>query len=140
MVMRLFAFILMAFCLNPLLAQIKTQQKNLEVGGDIFIKPCKKGQKEVLSMDVYSRNTPYNKKKVNKATGEGLFDEFFSDKSIDAKPLPCIMSGKKYKVAALQEFNVNGQYKRVVLCYSGYDLTLIWIEFDEALLKGDISF
>jgi hypothetical protein len=50
------------------------------------------------------------------------------------------MSGKKYKVAALQEFNVNGNIKRVVLCYSGYDLTIIWIEFDQALLNGEISF
>ncbi len=138
--MRYLLIYLFILGLNPLLAQTATQQKNLEVGGDIYIKPCKNGQKEILSMDIYSRTKPYNKKKVNKATGEGFFDEFFSDKSIDAKPLPCVMSGKKYKVAALQEFNVNGQYKRVVLCYSGYDLTVIWIEFDQALLKGEISF
>jgi hypothetical protein len=138
--MRNLLLFLFLYGLNPLLAQTSLQRKNLEVGDEIFIKPCKSGQKEILSMDIYSRTKPYNKKKVNKATGEGFFDEFFNDKSIDAKPLPCIMSGKKYKVAALQEFNVNGNIKRVVLCYSGYDLTIIWIEFDQALLNGEISF
>lgn len=114
--------------------------KTLNVGDFITINPCKKNQKEIESMDVYSRTTPYNKSMVDTLNGEGLFEAFFNDKSIDAKPLPCIMSGKKYKVAALNEFNVNGTLRRVVLCYTNYHLTLIWIELDQALANNQISF
>lgn len=121
-------------------AQSNLINKQLNVGDYIYIKPCKKGAKEILSMDVYTRTTPYNAKKVNQQTGDGLFEEFFNDKNIEAKPLPCVMSGKKYKVASLHEFNVNGQYKRVVLCYTNYHLTIIWIEFDLALMNQEISF
>ncbi|MFN4084085.1 MAG: hypothetical protein ACK4K9_10680 [Bacteroidia bacterium] len=138
--MKYFLTIIFIACVFNLSAQTNTIQKDLNVGDYIFIKPCKKNAKEILSMDVYTRTTPYNKKKVNEKTGDGLFDEFFSDKSIEAKPLPCIMSGQRYKVASLQEFNVNGQYKRVVLCYTGHHLTIIWIEFDQALMKNEISF
>jgi len=140
MMKHLIAFAVLLSLYQNISAQNNIQKKELNVGDYILIKPCRKGAKEIISMDVYSRTNPYRKSKVNMQTGEGLYEEFFKDKSIDAKPLPCVMSGKKYKVAALQEFNVNGQYKRVVLCYTSYHLTLIWIEFDKALQNNEIIF
>jgi hypothetical protein len=77
---------------------------------------------------------------VDSLSGEGLLDVFFSDKSIDAKRLPCSMGGFKYKIAALHEFAIEGQNKRVMLLYTSYPLTLIWVELDKALELGEITF
>lgn len=122
----------------PLL--VHGQSKTLEVGSKIKVLPCKKGQSEYQSMDIYARTTPYNKSHVDSLSGEGLLQEFFNDKSIDAKRLPCSMGGYTYTVAALQEIDDKGKTKRVVLCYTKYELTLIWIELDAALELGEISF
>ncbi len=117
----------------------ETQQKAIEVGSYIHVNACKKGAPEFESMDVYARTKPYNKSKVDTLTGEGLLDEFFNDKSIDAKRLPCVMGNKNYRIAALQEFEDKGQIKRVILCYTAYPLTLIWIELDKAIALNEIS-
>lgn len=113
---------------------------NLEVGSLIKINPCKKGKKEFEGIDVYARNQAYDKKKVNKETGEGLIEAFFEkNTSIDAKRLPCVMGGHSYKIASLQEFPTPEGIKRVVICYTTYDLTIIWIDLDKALEAGEIA-
>lgn len=118
----------------------QTISKNLNVGDFLTINACKDNQTEILSMDVYSRLNPYDKTKIDSLTGDGFFKEFFIDESIEAKPLPCIMGGKKYKIAALNEFNVEGGTRRVILCYTSYHLTIIWIDLDKAIANNDISF
>lgn len=115
-------------------------EKTMEVGQKLKIKPCKVGQTEFVSIDVYARTKPYDSKTVNKATGDGLMEAFFSDKSIDAKRLPCVMGNQSYTIAAYHEFEVEKEIKRVVLCYTVYPLTLIWIELDKALELGEIDF
>jgi hypothetical protein len=115
------------------------EQRTLSVGSYIYINPCKKGKKYFESMDVYARTKPMNKSRIDSATGEGIFTEFFKETSIDAKRLPCIMGGHKYKIAALQEFNDKGTIRRVVLCYTSYHLTMIWIELDKAVELGEID-
>ncbi len=115
-------------------------KKNLEVGSYLTINPCKKNKKEFVYIDVYARTKPYDKKLVDTLTGDGLLKEFFNENSIDAKRLPCSMGGYQYKIAALHEFNDKGKTKRVVLCYTLYPLTLIWIELDKALETAEISY
>jgi hypothetical protein len=115
-------------------------EKTIEVGQKVRVKPCKLGQTEFTAMDVYARTKPYNEKAVNKTTGEGLMEAFFNDKSIDAKRLPCVMANKQYTIAAYHEFEVEGNTKRVILCYTAYPLTLIWIELDKAIELGEITF
>ncbi len=115
-------------------------KKELVVGKYLKINPCKKGSTEFVAIDIYARTKPYNKKKVDTLSGEGLLGAFFNDSSIDAKRLPCVMGGKKYKIAALHEFDDKGVNKRVVLCYTTYSLTLIWIELDKALELGEITY
>jgi hypothetical protein len=115
-------------------------EKTIEVGQKLKIKSCKLGQTEFIAIDIYARTKPYESKTINKATGEGLMEAFFSDKSIDAKRLPCVMSNQSYTIAAYHEFEVEKELKRVVLCYTTYPLTLIWIELDKALELGEIDF
>ncbi len=113
---------------------------NLEVGKLIKINPCKKGQKEFDGIDVYARNKAFDKKKVNTETGEGLIEAFFEkNTSIDAKRLPCVMGGHSYKIASLQEFPTADGIKRVIICYTTFDLTIIWIDLDKSLAAGEIS-
>ncbi len=115
-------------------------KKNLEVGSYLIINTCKKNQKEFEFIDVYARSKPYDKSLVDTLTGDGLMKLFFQERSIDAKRLPCVMGGHTYKIGSLHEFDDKGKTKRVVLCYTLYDLTLIWIELDKALEAGEISF
>ncbi|MCG9881743.1 MAG: hypothetical protein MH472_14190 [Bacteroidia bacterium] len=141
--MKAFFSIVFIFLSSILWAQNPKEEvvvKTLEVGQKLRINACKSGQTEFASMDVYARTKAYNEKKVNKKTGEGLIEEFFKDKSIDAKRLPCVMGNKQYTIAAYHEFEVKGETKRVVLCYTAYPLTLIWIELDKAIELGEISF
>jgi hypothetical protein len=136
--MRAVIFLIMVFFAQLCLAQ--TEEKTVSVGQYVLVKPCKKGSKEFVSMDVYARTKPYNKSKVDSLTGDGLIQEFFNDKSIDAKRLPCVMGGYKYKIAAYHEFEEKGAVRRVLLCYTSYHLTLIWIELDKALELDEIAF
>ena len=134
-------YLFLFFSSIAVLAQAQTaENKSLEVGQFVRINACKNGQAEFVSMDVYARTKAYDKKKVDSLSGEGLLDVFFSDKSIDAKRLPCNMGGFKYKIAALHEFAIEGQNKRVMLLYTSYPLTLIWVELDKALELGEITF
>ena len=137
--MRILLFAFLFVWILPISAQ-EFIKKNLEVGTYLKINSCKKGKKEFVAIDIYARTNAYNKSKVDTLTGEGLLAEFFKETSIDAKRLPSSMGGKKYKIAALHEFDDNGATKRVVLCYTTYPLTLIWIELDKALELGEITY
>ena len=89
---------------------------------------------------MYARTTAYDHSKVDSINGDGLIAAFFSkDASIDAKRLPCSMGGKKYKIAALQEYETEKGMKKVVVCYTNYSLTLIWIDLDEAIKHKEIK-
>lgn len=114
-------------------------QTTLEVGKYIRTKPCKKGAENFESMDIYARTKPYDLSKVDTLTGEGFVNEFFNDKSIDAKRLPCSMGGYTYKIMALQVVEDKGTTRRVVICATKYPLTVIWIELDKALELGEIE-
>jgi hypothetical protein len=113
---------------------------NVEVGKYIQISACKTKDKNFKGIDVYARTTAYDRNKVDSLSGEGLIAAFFSkDASIDAKRLPCSMGGKKYKIAALQEYETENGLKKVVVCYTNYSLTLIWIDLDEANKHKEIK-
>ncbi|MDZ4668701.1 MAG: hypothetical protein SGJ00_12580 [bacterium] len=136
--MRIIFTILFLFIASFSFGQVV--EKTISVGEKIYILPCKKGAKEFVAMDVYARTKPFDKSKIDTLTGEGLLQEFFNDKSIDAKRLPCSMGGYYYRIAAYHEFEDKGTVKRVLLCYTSYPLTLIWIELDKANELGEISF
>jgi len=113
---------------------------NVEVGKYIQIAACKTKVKNFKGIDVYARTTAYDHSKVDSINGDGLIAAFFSkDASIDAKRLPCSMGGKKYKIAALQEYETEKGMKKVVVCYTNYSLTLIWIDLDEAIKHKEIK-
>ncbi len=113
---------------------------NLEVGKYIQIAACKTKVKNFKGIDVYARTTEYDHSKVDSNNGDGLIAAFFSkDASIDAKRLPCSMGGRKYKIAALQEYETEKGIKKVVVCYTNYSLTLIWIDLDEALKNKELK-
>jgi hypothetical protein len=113
---------------------------NLEVGKYIQIAACKTKVKNFKGIDVYARTTEYDHSKVDSINGDGLIAAFFSkDASIDAKRLPCSMGGRKYKIAALQEYETEKGIKKVVVCYTNYSLTFIWIDLDEALKNKELK-
>jgi len=136
--MRIFIVSIFLFFSCFLHAQIEV--RNIEVGSLIKIVVCKKGQKNFESMDVYARESLMDKSHVDSLSGEGIFEAFFKGSGIDAKRLPCIMGGRKYKIAALKEFEVDKKIKRVILCYTASPLTLIWIDLDRAIETKEIDF
>jgi len=136
--MRNLILCILIACSFKLLGQ---QRKiNVEVGKYIQIAACKANVKNFKGIDVYARTVEYDHTKVDSLSGEGLIAAFFSkDASIDAKRLPCSMGGKKYKIAALQEYETENGLKKVVVCYTNYSLTLIWIDLDEALKNKELK-
>jgi hypothetical protein len=119
-------------------AQVK---KNIRVGDHIYVKPCKPEHEDFNGIDIYSRTTSINKSHVDSITGDGFYEAFFDgNSSIEGKRLPCIMSNRKYKIAALQEVEEEGKIRRIAICYTSYHLNVIWIEIDVALKSNEIEF
>lgn len=117
------------------------KQKKISVGDYIYVKPCKPKQLEFNGIDIYSRTVGINKSHVDSITGEGFYEAFFDGKSsVEGKPLPCIMSNRKYKIAALEEVEEGGKIRRIAICYTSYFLNVIWIEIDVALKSNEIEF
>jgi len=117
--------------------------KEIAVGMMVKIMPCKKGKKSFESMDSYrkTRIVP-GQAVIDSATGDGVFENFFSPGDFDAKRLACEYGNKKYKVAALRVFDdpKTGKEKRVMILYTKDPLTVIWVEFDKAIELKEIEF
>jgi len=116
-------------------------QKNISVGDYIYVKPCKPKQDDFNGIDIYSRTNAMDKLHVDSITGDGFYEAFFDGKSsVEGKRLPCIMSNRKYKIAALQEVEDEGKIRRIAICYTSYYLNVIWVEIDVALKSNEIEF
>ncbi len=137
----LILFVLFLSCLQAS-AQQHYVNKNIEVGMNVHINKCKKGQTSFESMDLYTKTRfPETKIKVDSATGEGIYESFFSPGDFDAKRLPASYGNADYKIATLRAFDdKNGKQKRVVICYTKNKLSMIWIELDKALELKEIEF
>jgi hypothetical protein len=92
-------------------------------------------------MDLYTKTRfPETGVKIDTLTGDGIFENFFAPGDFDAKRLPCEYGNKKYKVATLRIFEIDGKEKRVMILYTGKKLSLIWVEIDKALELKEIIF
>ncbi len=132
--------VLFTFMSSISFAQQSGEIKQIEVGGWVKILPCKKGQKNMKYIDLYSKTRfPEVQIKVDTLTGEGLMESFFTPGDFDAQRLPCRYTNKRYKVAALQELEADGKLKRVMLLYTDKKNELIWVEFDQAVEQGEVT-
>ncbi len=120
---------------------------NLQVGEWLTIGECKKGTQNFNYIDEYARTLPLDTSKIDRVTGVGLMEAFFSDKSIDAHRLPCLHAGKRYQIAAFHTFEVEDPSNKtkkieqnVMLLYSGYAQTLFWVMLDDAISAQEIIF
>lgn len=116
-------------------------EKQIEVGMCVEINACKNQQGNYVAMDLYKK-TRYDANeivKIDTASGEGVFEYFFTPGDFDAKRLPCVFGEKKYKVAALRVFETNGIDKRVMILYTPDKLAVIWVEFDKAIELEEIT-
>jgi hypothetical protein len=135
---KLLLFFISLGCCHSAFAQIR---KNIKVGDYIYVKPCKPKHEDFNGIDIYSRTTAIDKSNVDSITGDGFYEAFFDGKSsVEGKRLPCIMSNRKYKIAALQEVEEEGNLRRIAICYTSYHLNVIWVEIDVALKSYEIEF
>lgn len=118
---------------------------NLQVGEWLTIGECKKGSQNFNFIDEYARTLPLDTSKIDRITGDGLMEAFFSDKSIDAHRLPCLHAGKRYQIAAFHTFEIEDPANKnkkieqnVMLLYSGYAQTLFWVMLEDALSSQEI--
>ena len=124
-------------------AQQQLIEKQIEVGMLVKITSCKKGSKSFTSMDMYRKTQiPEGKITIDTLTGDGVFENFFTPGDFDARRLPCEYANKKYKVAALREFDDEKieESKRVMILYTKDAYTMIWVEFDKAVELREIEF
>jgi hypothetical protein len=128
-------------CLGARAQGVKQVQKDVEVGMEVTLMPCS-ASIFYRHIDLYTK-TRYDSNKppqIDSASGEGLYDYFFTPGDFDASRLPCTYASKKYKVAALHIFEEeNGKEKRVMLLYTAEPLKLIWVEFDDAVLNEELT-
>ena len=124
-------------------AQQQIIEKQIEVGMLVKITACKKGNNAFTSLDIYRKTRiPENKITIDTLTGDGVFENFFTPGDFDARRLPCGYANKKYKVAALREFDdeKTKETKRVMILYTKDPYTMIWVEFDKAIELKEIEF
>lgn len=121
---------------------ISQVEKAIEVGQWVRIGACPNGASTFTFIDEYARVQPLDTSHINRYTGEGLLDAFFNEKNIDAHRMPCLHANRKYQIAALHVFDEEEKgikvEKRVMLLYTGYPLTLFWVQLDEAIEAGEI--
>jgi hypothetical protein len=117
-------------------------EKEIAVGMKVKIATCKDKGKSIESMDLYRKTRIPETILIDTATGEGIFESFFTQGDFDAKRLPCSYSNKSYIVAALRLFadEKTGIEKRVMILYTNEPYALIWVEFDKAIELKEISF
>ncbi|MES2778442.1 MAG: hypothetical protein V4651_00960 [Bacteroidota bacterium] len=121
----------------------KLVDKQIEVGMTVKITACKGGSKAFTSMDMYRKTRiPEGKIVIDTLTGDGVFENFFAPGDFDARRLPCEYANKKYKVAALREFDDDKTktVKRVMILYTKDPYTMVWVEFDKAIELKEIEF
>ena len=139
--MKKILLILFSILVCELFAQQKPINKNIEVGMMVQLGKCKSKTKNFESMDLYTKTRfPETGVKIDTLTGDGIFENFFAPGDFDAKRLPCEYGNKKYKVATLRIFEIDGKEKRVMILYTGNKLSLIWVEIDKALELKEIIF
>lgn len=140
---KIFACIFMLGAGLGAVAQQQLIEKQIEVGMQIKITSCKKGSAAFVTMDMYRKTRiPEGKIQIDTLTGEGVFENFFAPGDFDARRLPCEYANKKYKVAALREFEdeKTKEPKRVMILYTKDPYTMIWVEFDKAVELKEIEF
>lgn len=117
------------------------QAQDIRVGMKVKIGACKAGAKHFTYIDLYTKTLFKDTIiPVDTATGDGLFESFFTPGEFDGKRLSCSYGNKSYRVACLREFETkNGSTERVMLLYSGKFNELLWVQFDKALEAGEIS-
>lgn len=133
--LSLIVFIL--FAAKPAFCQVK----DIEVGMLVKIAACNKASETFKNIDIYTKSlVPDTIILVDSTTGEGVYESFFVKGSeIDGKRLPCSYSNKKFKVAALREFDIKGKPTRVMLLYGHTPNELLWVVFDKAVEENEIS-
>lgn len=138
--MRKLLFILLLACNFDTFAQ-QLIDKQIEVGMMVKLTACKSGSKSFTSMDMYRKTRiPPGQIVIDTSTGDGVFENFFAPGDFDARRLPCEYANKKYKVAALREFEEEKSVKRVMILYTKDPYTMIWVEFDKAVELKEIEF
>jgi hypothetical protein len=139
--MKRFLAVLLLLFSSAVFAQ-KMVDKNIEVGMYVHINKCPQGKKSFENIDLYTKTRyPEAGIKIDSVTGDGIFENFFAPGDFDAKRLPASYGNKKYKIAALRIFEEDdGKERRVMICYTGKKLSMIWIEMDKALEAKEISF
>lgn len=141
--MRTLLFIILTACSLATFAQQQMIDKQIEVGMTVKLTACKSGSKSFVSMDMYRKTRiPQGKIVIDTLTGDGVFENFFAPGDFDARRLPCEYANKKYKVAALREFEDEKTKlaKRVMILYTQDSYTMIWVEFDKAIELKEIEF
>ncbi len=130
-----------SFLLFSVYLNAQTTEKQIEVGGWVKLVPCKKENKSFVSMDLYTKTRyPESGIAIDSTTGNGVFENFFAPGDFDAKRLPCEFGNKKYRIAALRVFEVEGKEKQVMILYTGNKLSMIWVEIDKAVELNEIIF
>lgn len=125
--------VLMGFAANA-------QTSDIGVGMWVKLSPCKQGAKTFNHIDLYTKTLFKDTIiPVDTATGEGLFESFFTPGEFDGKRLTCAYANKRYRVASLREFEVKGVMQRVMLLYTDKFNELIWVQFDKAVEAREIS-
>ena len=132
---------LVLLCLTFSFQAYSQVEKAIEVGQWVRIGACPKSASTFTFIDEYARVQPLDTSHIDRYTGEGLLDAFFKEKNIDAHRMPCLHANRKYQIAALHVFEDEEKgvktEKRVMLLYSGYPLTLFWVQLDEAIEAGE---
>jgi hypothetical protein len=118
-------------------------EKEIEIGMLVKIMPCKKETPSYEAIDRYRKTRiPTSAIMIDSASGDGIFENFFTPGDFDARRLPCDYGNKKYRVAALKIFEdkETGAERRVMILYTKEPLTMIWVEFDKAVALKEIEF
>ena len=140
--MMLRIYILAAILLGSMsFLRAQTKEIQLVIGDSLTLGPCT-GEKEFSSIDLMIKTRwPRQDLTYNKETGEGFYNWFFNG-DIDSGRLPCKYSGQKFRIASIHQYDKEGGGIRTVVFgqVSADEAVVLWIEIDDAVANGEVTF
>lgn len=127
----------------PKQGHAQTGEIELRVGDSLTLGTCSNPTFGFMAIDMVTKTRWVDRGiTYDTATGEGFYPYFFNEGDVDSKRLPCDYTGKKFRIAGLQQIKQDsGLYKTIIFGQlSTNPMEILWVEVEQAAKLKELVF